>query len=131
MVGQGIHNATFSAGDDFYYDESGKKLGDLTEIGCPTLTQELDNVSYNHSLIHLQSKILAKTIKLFSEIIPVFKICHMLVIRRLSLIHYLDLSTQPNEPEKLLSSNIHLLSPEKWSQFVDLSREKIFLRGQP
>ena len=26
--------------------------------------------------------------------------------------HYLDLSTQPNEPEKLLTSNIHLLSPQ-------------------
>ena len=28
------------------------------------------------------------------------------------LSHYLDLSTQPNEPEKLLTSNIHLLSPQ-------------------
>ena len=45
--------------------------------------------------------------------------------------HYLDLSTQPNEPEKLLTSNIHLLSPQKWSQFVHLNRENIFPRGQP
>ena len=45
--------------------------------------------------------------------------------------HYLDLSTQSNEPEKLLTSNIHLLSPQKWSQFVHLNRENIFLRGQP
>ena len=79
-------NATFYAGDDLFYDESGEELGNLTEIGCPTLTQELDNVSYNHSLIHLHSKILVKTIKLFSEVITVFKICHVFVIRRLSLI---------------------------------------------
>ena len=39
-------NATFYAGDDLFYDESGEELGNLTEIGCPTLTQELDNVSY-------------------------------------------------------------------------------------
>ena len=45
--------------------------------------------------------------------------------------HYLDLSTQPNEPEKLLTSNIHLLSPQKWSLFVHLNIEKIFPRGQP
>ena len=45
--------------------------------------------------------------------------------------HYLDLSTQPNEPEKWLTSNIHLLSPQKWSQFFHLDREKIFPRGQP
>ena len=38
-------NATFYAGDDLFYDESGEELGNLTEIGCPTLTQELDNVS--------------------------------------------------------------------------------------
>ena len=44
---------------------------------------------------------------------------------------YLDLSTQPNEPEKLLTSNIHLLSPQKWSQFVYLNRENLFPRGQP
>ena len=77
-------NATFYAGDDLFYDESGEELGNLTEIGCPTLTQELDNVSYNHSLIHLHSKILVKTIKLFSEIIPVFKICQAFVIRHSS-----------------------------------------------
>ena len=46
-------------------------------------------------------------------------------------LHYLDISTQPNEPEKLLTSNIHLLSPQKWSQFVHLNRENIFSRGQP
>ena len=45
--------------------------------------------------------------------------------------HYLDLSTQPNEPEKLLTSNIHLLSPQKWSQFVHFNVEKVFLRSQP
>ena len=28
-------------------------------------------------------------------------------------LHYLDLSTQPNEQEKLLTSNIHILSPQK------------------
>ena len=87
MVGKDIQNATFFAGDDFYYDETGTtKMKNLTLIGCPTLTQELDNVSYNHSLIHLHSKILVKTIKLFSEVITVFKICHVFVIRRLSLI---------------------------------------------
>ena len=65
-----------------FYDETGiNALGNLTEIGCPTLTQELDNVSYNHSLIHLHSKILVKTIKLFSEIIPVFKFCQAFIIR--------------------------------------------------
>ena len=58
-------NSTFFAGNDMFYDETGTgdALGNLTEIGCPTLTQELDNVSYNHSLIHLHSKILVKTIK--------------------------------------------------------------------
>ena len=49
LVGHGIHNAIFYAGDDFYYDENGAKGSNLTEIGCPTLTQELDNVCYNHS----------------------------------------------------------------------------------
>ena len=50
-------NATFYAGDDLFYDESGEELGNLTEIGCPTLTQELDNVSHNHLLIHFYAKI--------------------------------------------------------------------------
>ena len=45
--------------------------------------------------------------------------------------HYLDLSTQPNEPEKLLISNIHLLSPQKWFQFVHFNIEKVFPRRQP
>ena len=48
LVGQGIHSATFYAGDDFYYDENGAK-GNLNAIGCPTLTQELDNVCYTHA----------------------------------------------------------------------------------
>ena len=47
LVEKNIHNATFFAGDDFYYDETGTtKMKNLTLIGCPTLTQELDNVSY-------------------------------------------------------------------------------------
>ena len=54
------------------------------------------------------------------------KLCFLILLK-----HYLDLSTQPNEPEKLLTSNIHLLSPQKWSQFVHLNREKVFPRGQP
>ena len=30
-----------------------------------------------------------------------------------------------------LNSNIHLLSPQKWSQFVHFNVEKVFPRGQP
>ena len=32
---------------------------------------------------------------------------------------------------KMLISNIHLLSPQKWSQFVHFNIEKLFPRGQP
>ena len=32
---------------------------------------------------------------------------------------------------KLLISNIHLLSPQKWSQFVHFNIEKVFPRRQP
>ena len=48
-----------------------------------------------------------------------------------SCVHYLDLCTQPDEPEKLLTSNIHLLSPQKWSHFVHFNIEKVFPREQP
>ena len=32
---------------------------------------------------------------------------------------------------KILISNIHLLSSQKWSQFVHFNIEKVYLRGQP
>ena len=32
---------------------------------------------------------------------------------------------------EILISNIHLLSPQKWSQFVHFDTEKVFPRGQP
>jgi hypothetical protein len=32
---------------------------------------------------------------------------------------------------EILISNIHLLSPQKWSQFVHFNIEKVFPRGQP
>ena len=32
---------------------------------------------------------------------------------------------------EILISNIHLLSPQKWSQFVHFNIEKLFPRGQP
>ena len=32
---------------------------------------------------------------------------------------------------EILISNIHLLLPQKWSQFVHFSIEKVFPRGQP
>ena len=32
---------------------------------------------------------------------------------------------------EILISNIHLLSPQKWSQFVHFDIEKVFPRGQP
>ena len=32
---------------------------------------------------------------------------------------------------EILISNIRLLSPQKWSQFIHFDVEKVFLRGQP
>ena len=36
-----------------------------------------------------------------------------------------------NRTREILISNIHLLSPQKWSQFVDFDIEKEFPREQP
>ena len=36
-----------------------------------------------------------------------------------------------NRTRKILISNIHLLSPQKWPQLVDFNIEKVFPRGQP
>ena len=36
-----------------------------------------------------------------------------------------------NRTKEILISNIHLLSPQKWSQFVDFDIEKEFPREQP
>ena len=33
--------------------------------------------------------------------------------------------------QEILISNIHLLSPQKWSQFVHFDIEKVFPKGQP
>ena len=35
------------------------------------------------------------------------------------------------QTREILISNIHLLSPQKWSQFVHFNIEKVFPRGQP
>jgi hypothetical protein len=49
----------------------------------------------------------------------------------LFLKHYWDLLYTAKRTREILISNIHLLSPQKWSHIVHFNIEKVFLRGQP
>ena len=64
-----------------------------------------------------------------------FRCCPCLFTQNLSL-RYPDLTLlrpyyNAKRTREILISNIHLLSPQKWSQFVHFNIEKVFPRGQP